>query len=352
MRGIVHVLVVAADELDSEPALENVVPAGVDFEQQRVVDPAGFRLAVRRQSPDVIVAGDMLPAFEDSSILDLAKMLSPGTPVLFIPKGRGGIVAPAGLKVPALGEPVRSANELMMLNADLERFAYAASHDLQEPLRTISLFSKLLAKRYRGALDAEADEYLTFIESAAKHMIALLEDLLIYSRLPARRHEFVSVDLSEVLEETLASLQPVIRESRAAITFDPMPQVEGRLLELGLVLQNLISNALKYRGEDSPRIHIGAKRGDDYWVISVKDNGIGFEQNYAEQIFELFKRLNNRDHPGTGLGLAICKRIIEVHGGRIWAESQPQQGSVFFFSLPIKNTLENVESQTEPTGLD
>jgi light-regulated signal transduction histidine kinase (bacteriophytochrome) len=343
MRGIVHVLVVAANELDSEPALENVVPAGVDFEQQRVVDPAGFKLAVGRQSPDVIVAGDMLPAFEDSSILDLAKKLSPGTPVLFIPKGRGGIVGTDGLEARAPGEPVRSGNELMMLNADLERFAYAASHDLQEPLRTMSLFSKLLAKRYRGALDAEADEYLTFIESAAKHMIALLEDLLIYTKLPSRRREFEPVDLNEVMEETLAFLQPVITESRAAITVDPLPQVEGRVLELGLVLRNLIGNALKYRGEDSPLIHVGAKRADDHWVISVKDNGIGFEQNYAEQIFELFKRLNNREHPGTGLGLAICKRIIEVHGGRIWAESKPQQGSIFFFSLPFKNALENIE---------
>ena len=231
----------------------------------------------------------------------------------------------------------------MVLNADLQQFAYAASHDLQEPLRTISLFSKLLSTRYKGALDSQADEYLAYIESAARHMSALLEDLLLYARIPAQERGLQRVDLGSVVDETVFLFQATLDETKSTVTRDALPVVPGNAGQLALVFQNLISNALKYRRAEPPHVHIGAARERDYWIFSVKDNGIGFEQTYAEQIFGLFKRLNNRDFPGTGLGLAICKRIVEGYGGRIWAQSMPQTGSTFYFSIPVE--LESLREQ-------
>jgi PAS domain S-box-containing protein len=229
----------------------------------------------------------------------------------------------------------RQTRELKAANADLAQFAYAASHDLQEPLRTVSIFSKLLAKKYKGRLDAEADEFLEYLESAAQHMSALLGDLLTYTRVPADERAFQWTDLNAVLQRTLYLFRTVVEENNAYITQDELPCVFGNDAQLGLVFQNLISNALKYRNSRPPEIHVGVERQQEDWVITVQDNGIGFDQAYAEQIFGLFKRLHKREYSGTGLGLAITKRIIESHGGRIWAKSQPGVGSCFSFTIPV-----------------
>lgn len=227
----------------------------------------------------------------------------------------------------------QQARELAVLNADLEQFAYAASHDLREPLRTISVFSRMLVERYWGQLDADAHEYLSFIESAAQHMNLLLHDLLLYTKIPADERKTEPVDLNLVLKSMLLVFKTAIEENQAVITSDNLPTIRGNQAQLGLVLQNLISNALKYRSRAAPHIHMSAHRNADEWVISVQDNGIGFDPSYADRIFELFKRLRGREYPGSGLGLAICKRIIQLHGGRIWATSQPDCGSMFYFSL-------------------
>lgn len=252
------------------------------------------------------------------------------------------------------------AAELQRSNQELEQFAYIASHDLQEPLRAIASFTQLLAKRYQGQLDAKADTYIEFIVDGATRMQQLIRDLLAYSR--AGRHELKPqpIDCNALLERIQRDLQITIAENAATITADPLPTVTADPTQFGNLLQNLISNSLKYRSELPPQIHVSAQkellRSEDSdtaelsspsqpnvseeWVFSIQDNGIGLEPQYAERIFGIFQRLHTREeYPGTGLGLAICRKIIERHGGRIWVESQLGQGSTFFFTLPMSPEL-------------
>jgi light-regulated signal transduction histidine kinase (bacteriophytochrome) len=223
-------------------------------------------------------------------------------------------------------------------NAALEQFAYVASHDLQEPLRTIRAYAQLITARYRGKLDAEADKFLDFIDSAATRMSSLVQDLLAYARLTTEAERPVSVALDEDLEAALTHLDQAIQESGASITHDPMPVLpvdRGMMVRL---FQNLIGNAIKYRNPDvAPVVHISAEQRALEWVISIRDNGIGFEPAYASSIFMPFKRLHTSDkYPGTGVGLAICRRIVQSQGGRIWAESTPGEGTTFSFTLPAE----------------
>lgn len=221
-------------------------------------------------------------------------------------------------------------------NRDLTQFAYIASHDLQEPLRTVGSYAGMLARKYEGKLDEQADKYIRFVVDGAMRMQNLVRDLLAYSRAGtgALNREFVNVSL--VLERAKESLHLAITEHKAQITTDSLPAVSVDAGRLAQVFQNLIGNALKFsKPEESPAIHIGAWRDTREWVFVVSDNGIGFEPEYAQKIFVIFQRLHRVGaYTGTGLGLAICQRIIETHGGRIWAESEPGVGSKFFFTLP------------------
>ena len=228
----------------------------------------------------------------------------------------------------------RQAEELARSNAELEKFAYVASHDLQEPLRMISGFSQLLARRYREKLGPEADEFIGYVVDGTNRMQRLINDLLAYSRLGTRGGEFESTDVSLVLERTMQNLRAAIEESGALVSHDPMPTVTADGIQLAQLFQNLIGNAVKFRGEPRPRVHVSARLEGGEWIFSVKDNGIGIEPKYFGRIFTIFQRLHgNTEYPGTGIGLAICRKIAERHGGRIWVESETGKGSTFFFSI-------------------
>jgi signal transduction histidine kinase len=227
-----------------------------------------------------------------------------------------------------------SVTELGRSNAELQQFAYVASHDLQEPLRMVSSYTQLLAKRYRGRLDADADDFIGFAVDGAARMQKLIQDLLAYSRVSTRGLERQSVSMDTVLGYATDMLQLTIKDTDAVVTHDSLPSIKADERQMTQLFQNLISNAIKFRGRQPPRIHISAKRLDGEWLFSVHDNGIGIDIQYADRIFVIFQRLHNREeYPGTGIGLAICKKIVERHGGRIWMESQAGKGSTFFFTV-------------------
>ncbi|MEH2061615.1 MAG: GAF domain-containing protein [Nostoc sp.] len=269
-----------------------------------------------------------------------------------------------------LEKETQQSHELARSNAELEQFAYVASHDLQEPLRMVTSYLQLLERRYKNKLDANADQFITYAVDGARRMQILINDLLNYSRLSSRGQPFVPVDCSAVLEQVLINLQVAIADHRAVVTYDTLPEVMADATQLTQVFQNLIANAIKFCRHQQPRIHIGLSRewgvgsrgaeeenttsspslpspqspvpnpqspvpNQNEYLFWVRDNGIGLESQYAERIFIIFQRLHSRDkYPGTGIGLAICKKIIERHGGRIWVESKPGQGSTFYFTIP------------------
>ncbi|BDI17245.1 sensor histidine kinase [Nostoc cf. commune SO-36] len=248
-----------------------------------------------------------------------------------------------------LEKETKQSQELIRSNAELEQFAYVASHDLQEPLRMVTSYLQLLERRYKNQLDANADQFITYAVDGARRMQTLINDLLNYSRVTSRGQSFVLVDCNAVLAQVLANLQIAIADSKAVVTYDTLPQVMADATQLTQVFQNLIANAIKFCHHQQPLIHIGVSKGDvdinrknlnflpseDEWLFSVRDNGIGLESQYTERIFIIFQRLHGREkYPGTGIGLAICKKIIERHGGHIWVESKLGQGSTFYFTIP------------------
>lgn len=225
--------------------------------------------------------------------------------------------------------------ELSRANDELRQFGYAASHDLREPLRTVASYTQLLDRRYHDKFDAEGREFLGYINEAVHRMDSLLSDLLAYShQLHSKEKALTTVDAEAVLQGVLLNCDTAIRESDTTITRDPLPQVQSDFAQLGQVFQNLIGNSIKYRGDQAPRIHISAEESEDEWIFSFRDNGMGIDPRYHEQIFGIFKRLHGREYPGTGIGLALCKKIVERHGGRIWVESEQGKGATFKFTLP------------------
>lgn len=224
---------------------------------------------------------------------------------------------------------------LLRSNTELEQLAYVASHDMQEPLRMVASYLQLVAQRYKGRLDADADEFIGYAVDGAKRMQALINDLLAYSRVGTKARPFEPTDCNRIVEIALGNLAIAIAESGAKVTRDPLPAVMGDASQLLQLFQNLIGNALKFKRVDPVTVHIGAELAGDAWRISVSDNGIGIAQEYFERIFVLFQRLHGRgDYPGTGIGLAICKKIVERHGGEIGVRSTVGEGTTFSFTIP------------------
>ena len=226
------------------------------------------------------------------------------------------------------------ARELERSNEELQQFAYVASHDLQEPLRMVSSYTQLLVRRYGDKLDGDAREFMDFIVDGAARMKQLIEDLLAFSRVGTRGRDFQETDSGAALAKALANLRAAQEASGATVTHDEMPEVLADSVQLTQLFQNLVGNAMKFRAEEPPRIHVSAQTRDEVWVFMVKDNGIGLDPQYSDRIFMMFQRLHNKtEYPGTGIGLAICKKIVDRHGGRIWVDSQPGKGSTFGFTL-------------------
>jgi signal transduction histidine kinase len=224
---------------------------------------------------------------------------------------------------------------LQRSNQELRQFAYVASHDLQEPLRTVSLYLQLIEKHYNDKLDNDGREFINFAVDGATRMRDLINALLLYSRVDTKTQNFTQVDSQKAFEEACKLLAVAIAEADATITHDPLPQIRADEQLVIQLFQNLISNGIKYRSSRKPEIHIGARHEKDEWVFCIQDNGIGIEKQYLERIFIIFQRLHNRDdYPGTGIGLAVCKKAVDLHGGRIWAESEIGKGTTFYFTLP------------------
>jgi signal transduction histidine kinase len=241
---------------------------------------------------------------------------------------------------------------LQEVNEDLQQFAYAASHDLQSPLRTVTALSQLLARRYKGKLDTGADELIENITAAMTRMSDLVHDLLAYSRLNGGDEGVEVFALAEAVSVAMANIEEPIRVTSASITQDTLPAVRGRRTHFVQLFQNLIGNAVKYRSAEPPLVRITAEYGAGECVVHVSDNGVGFQPEYAKQIFEPFKRLHGHEYPGSGIGLAICARIVRQYGGRIWADSQPGEGSVFSFTVPASNCRRSGEWPQEQSSED
>jgi signal transduction histidine kinase len=273
------------------------------------------------------------PVYRLSTVVKLVTAgLSILTAFLLVP------VVPRALALPRLETSQRALLEakaaLERSNKDLEQFAYVASHDLQEPLRMIASYTQLLKQRYGDRLDRDAHDFIDFAVDGATRMQRLINDLLAYSRLATRARPFQPTPCGPAVGAALAQLRAAIQESGARVVCDDLPTVAADDAQLTQVFQNLIGNAIKFRGPDPPQIRVSARREGRDWMFSVADNGIGIEPQYSDQIFVMFRRLHTKEYPGSGIGLAICKNIIERHGGRIWFSSERGRGATFHFTLP------------------
>lgn len=288
-----------------------------------------------------ISKGESIESYEtqrirkDKTIIDVSISISPIEDSSGLITGASTIARDITFKKRVEQELKKYAEDLAMSNEELYVFSYAASHDLQEPLRTIQAFVNLLNAKYKHKLDEEVDEYIDAAYDGVSRMYRLITDFLTYSRVGSQAAIMEDVDCNEVLKDALTNVRVAVKESKARINHYSLPSVYGNKLQLTQVFQNLISNAIKYKGERAPAIEISAIKKNGLWQFSVKDNGIGIEQWFSERIFIVFQKLHDhKKYPGSGIGLALCKRVVEKHGGKIWFESEVGKGSTFFFTLP------------------
>jgi light-regulated signal transduction histidine kinase (bacteriophytochrome) len=358
---------VAEDEpADVELELRMLRETGLDATADVAQTAEEFAELVRKNSYDVILADYKLPGWNGMESVEILRREGLDIPVILVSGALGELTAVECIKQGAadyvlkdhlarLPEAVRRAmreqklrqdhkhsqEELARSNQDLEQFAYVASHDLQEPLRMVATYTQLLAERYQGKLDADADKYIHYAVDGALRMQKLVQDLLAFSRVGRQGMALESTDCNTVLEVSLSNLKAAIQESGAVIRHGPLPVVMADGSQLVQVFQNLIGNAIKFRGSEAPSIQVNAEATANEWIFSVTDNGIGIAPEQTENVFVIFRRLHTRtEYPGNGIGLSVCKKIVERHGGRIWVKSEPGRGSTFQFTLPIKATMQ------------
>ena len=371
--GQVRVLHVEDNQLDAELVARALRKGGFSASIVVVQAQAEFERQLPLHRPDVVIADYNLPQWKGMDALEVLRREGPEIPLILVSGALGDITAVECIKRGAtdyvlkdglarLPEAVRRAllekrllrsrrqaeedlarkvEELARSNADLEQFAYVASHDLQEPLRMVAAYTQLLAERYRGKLDENADKFIGYASEGALRMQSLIQDLLAFSRVG--RNGSGRVDCNAVIEEVLMTLGPAIQESGAVVTPAALPEVWANRSQMAQVFQNLIGNAIKFRGKEPPAISVQAEKAGQHWLFSVNDNGIGIAPEYAENIFVVFQRLHGRtEYPGNGIGLAICKKIVERNGGKIWLETRAghssehssDRGSIFKFTMP------------------
>jgi light-regulated signal transduction histidine kinase (bacteriophytochrome) len=284
---------------------------------------------------DIYLHGQRFPRVESQIITVLFTTIMATVPAYFIDRERKALFKEILDRERAQEALAIRAKELARSNAEFEQLAYVTSHDLQEPLRMVVSYTQLLASRYKGKLNADADEFIGFAVDGAIRMQQLIQDLSSYSRV-ANRGETLELTQSQAACGTaLSNLRGSIEDAGAVLNVGPLPAVLADATQLTQLFQNLIGNAVKYRNQRRPEIQVAARPNGDEWVLSVKDNGIGIEPQYSERIFQMFQRLHAREeYSGTGIGLAICRKIVERHGGRIWVESRPGNGSTFLFTIP------------------
>jgi signal transduction histidine kinase len=356
-----RVLVVEDDPADVELVVRALRSGGFEPESDTAQTAQEFSERIHKNSYDVVLADYNLPSWNGMETVEVLRREGADVPVVLVSGSLGEHKAVECIKQGAadyvlkdhlarLSESVRRAlrerklreehrhslEELARSNRDLEQFAYVASHDLQEPLRMVATYTQLLAERYQGKLDENADKYIHYAVEGALRMQTLVQDLLAFSRVGRHGTEFAVTECNPVVETALKNLHNAIEESKAQITCETLPAVMADRSQLVQVFQNLIGNALKFRGASAPVIRVSAEKKRREWIFSVSDNGIGIAPEHAEIIFVIFKRLHTRaEYPGSGIGLAICQKIVERHGGRIWVESEPGKGSSFKFALPV-----------------
>jgi PAS domain S-box-containing protein len=311
----------------------NIIPEG--FAERLIAD--GTRTAAEALAQQIGMGLELSGRRKDGSEFPIELMLSP------LESSEGILVTAAirdiSMRKIAEAHLVKTVADLKRSNDELQQFAYVASHDLQEPLRTVASFTQLLAKRYQGKLDADADEFISYAVDGCNRMKELIQDLLAYSRAGVEGKALAEISGENALQRATHALEMIIKESGAIVTHDLLPTITTDLGQLTQVFQNLVGNAIKYRGVEVPQVHVSARQnGGNEWIFSVRDNGLGIDPQYFEKIFVIFQRLHGREaFAGTGIGLSICKKIVERLGGRIWVESQVNKGSTFYFALPERN---------------
>jgi PAS domain S-box-containing protein len=316
------------DELVGQP-VTNIIPDG--FAERLIADD--LRSAEDALTQQIGTGIELSARRKDGTDFPIEIMLSP------LDSAEGVLITAAirdiSVRTAAEQHLGQKVEELKRSNEELGQFAYIASHDLQEPLRMVASYTQLLSKRYKGKLDADADEFIAFAVDGASRMQQLIEDLLAFSRVATTGNALLDTSSEYALEQALQNLHWAIKDSGAQVTHDPLPTVQADEMQLVQLFQNLVGNAVKYQSPGIPRVHVSATRhGKTSWTFAVKDNGLGIDPQYFERIFGMFQRLHKRDEfSGTGVGLAICKKIMERHGGSLWVESQPGQGSTFSFAL-------------------
>jgi signal transduction histidine kinase len=378
--GQLRVLHIEDNGLDAELVAQVLRKSGFSVSTVVVQTEAAFERELRLRLPDVVLADYNLPQWQGMEALEVLRREGLDIPLILVSGALGDVTAVDCIKRGATdyvlkdglarlpeairralqeksllhlrrlaeGNLARKVEELARSNAELEQFAYVASHDLQEPLRMVASYTQLLRERYRGKLDENADKYIGYASEGALRMQTLILDLLAFSRVSRKTSTSGSVDCDAAMAEVMMSMGPAIEESGAVVTYEALPAVWAERSQMTQLFQNLIGNAIKFRGKEAPEISVHAEKDGSQWLFSVSDNGIGIDPEYGENIFVVFQRLHTRtEYPGNGIGLAICKKIVERCGGKIWVEAHAGGGSTFKFTLPCEAPAET-ELSAEP----